>query len=395
MSKDGKQKGDTPWPVMGRVRVHVEGLSLEKLMSRAAAQGIRLSKVVRTDTRGMSITLRAGEYPAFCALAQSVGWRVTVCRQSMLSRSQGLMAKRMMLAAGILVFCTVVWIAHAFVWFVRIEGAGEFLGEVRTVLAAQDVRPGRFRETLDLEAVRAALEQRLPQVAWVNVRLQGVTVSVTCVPARVPLEAEYGGEACDVIAARDGVVRAMTVYAGTPLVKVGDAVRRGQVLVSGQERSADGAMRAVPARAEVLSRVWYSARARIPAMQSDATPTGKEQGRIVYCTPWGSWSQDPPSTFAEEDIAMERQAIGGVFVPLWIQYEHYAEVTMTRSLRDRQQLEQESSTIAERLAREKLPFGAQILDKWVEYSMMKDEHFAAEVVLETVENIATIATSHE
>lgn len=373
---------------VGRVRVLVEGLSLEKMMTRAAAKNIRLTEVERIDARSLHATLRSADLAQLRGIAEAVGWRVTVQRESMLRRSQGLLTRRVMLALGILVFMAGVWAANACVWFVRIEGAGESLGEVRIVLAEHDIRPGRWRATLDLKAVQRALEKRLPRIAWIDVHMQGVTVLVECVPARVPRPAQYGGEASDIVASRDGIIRSMKVYAGTAKVKVGDAVQRGQVLVSGQERTADGGMRQVPAQAEVNSRVWYSAKARIPAMQNNASPTGNVYERVLICTPWYRWSNDPPSDFVEQDIDIRRQEIGGVFVPIWVQTESYAEVSVSRSPRDRAELEAESATIAERLAREKLPFDAQILDKWVEYSMMKDEHFSAEVILETVENIA-------
>lgn len=373
---------------IGRVCVLVEGLSLEKLITRAAAEHIRLTEVERIDARSLRATLRGADLVRLRNIAESIGWRVTVQRESVLRRSQGLLTRRVMLALGLLVFIAGVWAANACVWFVRIEGAGESIGEVRVVLAEHDVRPGRWRAALDLQAVQRALEKRLPRIAWVDVHMQGVTVIVECVPARVPQPAQYGGEFSDIVASRDGIIRSMKVYAGTAKVKAGDAVQRGQVLVSGEERTADGGMRQVPAQAEVLSRVWYSAKARIPAMQNDALPTGNVYERVLLCTPWYRWSNDPPSDFVEQDIDIRRQEIGGVFVPIWAQIESYAEVTVSRSPRDRAELEAESATIAERLAREKLPFDAQILDKWVEYSMMKDEHFSAEVILETVEDIA-------
>ncbi len=374
-----------PW---GRVRVRVEGLSLEKLITRAAAQGVPLSNVRRQDARTLHCTLRSGDLARLRATAERVGWRVAVEHESLLRRSQGLLSRRVMLGLGVAVFLAGVWMANACVWFVRIEGAGESVGEVRTVLAEHAVRPGRWRAALDLQGVQRALERRLPRVAWVDVRLRGVTVVVECVPARVAVPPTYGGEPCDIVAARDGVITRLTVQAGIAKVKIGQAVRRGQVLVQGEERTADGAMRPVAARAQAFSRTWYTGSARIPATENIGTPTGNALERTVLCTPWMQWSDVPAPDYAQRDIDIRRQEIGGVFLPLWMQSERYEEVTLSAAPRVRAELERESAVIAERIAREKMPFGAQILDKWVEYSMMKDENFCAEVVLETEEDIA-------
>jgi len=165
--------------------------------------------------------------------------------------------------------------------------------------------------------------------------------------------------------------------------------------VAGEERTADGAVRPVAARAQVLSRVWYAGNARIPAVEQSSAPTGATWERTVVCTPWLRWSARPESPFAEQDIDIRRWAVGGVFVPLWIQEERYAEVKLDPVSRDRGELERESAALAERRAREKMPFHARILDKWVEYSMIKDGYFLAEVVLETVEDIAEEGHSGE
>ncbi|MCL2545354.1 MAG: sporulation protein YqfD [Clostridia bacterium] len=376
--------------LIGKVSVRVEGLSLEKLITRAAEQGVRLSRVRRLDARALRATLAARDLQALRGIAGAVGWRVTVERASLLRRSQGLMSRRAMLACGVAVFLAAVWMANACVWFVRVEGAGESIGEVRTVLAEWGVRPGRLSAALDLPGVQRALERRLPRVAWIDVRLRGVTVVVECVPARVPSPAAYGDGPCDIVAARDGVITGITVHAGIAKVRVGEAVRKGQVLVAGEERAADGAVRAVAARAEVLSRVWYTGSARLPATEQSGAPTGATWERTSICTPWLRWSGRAESPFAEQDIDIRRRVVGGVFLPLWIQEERYAEVQLSPVPRDRGGLERESAALAERRAREKMPFHARILDKWVEYSMMKDSYFVAEVVLETVEDIAEV-----
>ncbi|MCL2812905.1 MAG: sporulation protein YqfD [Clostridia bacterium] len=378
--------------LFGQVSVKVSGLSLEKLITRAAEQGVGLLRVQRQDVRTLTATLATRDLPALRRIAEAVGWRVTVERASLLGRSQSLLSYRAMLACGLAVFLALVWMANACVWFVRVEGAGESIGEVRAVLAEWEVRPGRLTATLDLQGVQQALEARLPRVAWIDVRLRGVTVVVECVPARMPTPATYGGEPCDIVASRDGVVTGVTVYAGIAKVKVGDAVRKGQVLVTGEERTADGGIRPVAARAQVLSRVWYTGSARLPATEHQSTPTGATWERRVLCTPWLRWSDTDESPFAEQDIHIHRQVVGGVFVPVWVQEEHYAEVVLDPVLRDRAELERESAALAEQRARESMPFHAQILDKWVEYSMIKDSYFMAEVVLETVEDIAIETT---
>ncbi len=376
---------------MGHVRLRLEGLSLEKLISRATSEGIRFSQVQRQDIRTLNVTVRSSDLHRLKALADKVGWRVTILHESMLRRSQTLISRRVMLAAGLAVFVCVVWAAMQCVWFVRIDNAAESVGEVRRVLAAHDIVPGRIKARLDLPDIQRELERRLPRIAWVDVHYEGVSLVVSCVPARIAAPMQYGVQPCDVIATRDGVIASVTVFAGTAKVKVGSTVKRGQVLVAGEEHTADGQMRRVPARAAVDAKAWYIGRASIPAQEVIGESTGMTAERTVLATPWFSWPQDESSPFAEQDIDLHRKEIGGMFVPLWLKTEIYEEVTLHQQPRDRAELEKESAAAAERIAQEKVPFHVEIVDKWVEYSMMKDELFCAEVVLEAIENIGELS----
>ncbi|MDR3051926.1 MAG: sporulation protein YqfD [Oscillospiraceae bacterium] len=379
---------DGAWRRWGSARLQLEGLGLEKLLTRATVQGIRLRQVARRDIRTLRATVRMADLPALQALAQGAGWRLTVLGHSTLGRAQGLLTRRVMLACGCAVFLVCVAAAMQCVWFVRIQGADESAAEVRVVLRAFGAVPGRLKAGLDLPAIQRALERRLPRVAWVRARLEGVTLVVDCVPARVAVPAQYGGEAGDVVASRDGVVSQITVYAGVARVKPGDAVRRGQVLVAGQERGADEALRPVAAHASVRAKVWYSGKAVIPATESRGQPTGGEVSATCVATPWFRWPVPSPPVFAHWDVSLTRQRVGGLFLPLWLETARYEEVNLIYIPRDIEALRRESAEAAERLARQSVPFHAQILDKWVEYSMIKEEHFAAEVILEAEEEIA-------
>lgn len=122
-----------------------------------------------------------------------------------------------------LAFLVLLWGLTSCLWFVRVTGAGPYAGEVARILQAHEIRPGRLRYTLDVAALQRDLHSQLTGLAWVGVEVSGVYLTVSCVQAEPADEAQADGPA-DLVAARDGVVRALRVYAGTP---AGTGGRRG------------------------------------------------------------------------------------------------------------------------------------------------------------------------
>ena len=88
---------------------------------------------------------------------------------------------------------------------------------------------------------------------------------------------------------------------------------------------------------------------------------------------------------------MEIQPVVGLYLPVWREVETLAETVVIRDPRDTGDAASLAQGAAEQMAKLKCPSGVEILDKWVDYSMIDDEFVYATVVLEFERNIAVRA----
>ncbi|MEI6101844.1 MAG: sporulation protein YqfD [Eubacteriales bacterium] len=80
----------------------------------------------------------------------------------------------------------------------------------------------------------------------------------------------------DIVAAKGGFIVDMRVFAGTPQVAEGQAVKAGQILVSGDVTTKEGALvMQVAARADVWAQTSYTGSAAKPLTQMVAEKTGR------------------------------------------------------------------------------------------------------------------------
>ena len=122
------------------------------------------------------------------------------------------------------------------VWDVRVEG-NERLPDAAVVelLSECDFAIGDFWFLNDRAEVESAVLSRCPDIAWINVNRRGsVAYVVIAEKARDTSSEENEAKGySNVVAAVDCVIEEITVHSGVAMVKAGDAVKAGDLLIAG------------------------------------------------------------------------------------------------------------------------------------------------------------------
>ena len=368
------------------VQCSVSGLSVEKLLNAARKQGIRLKDVRRDQQRALIVRCAAGEYAAFLAMAQDKGYQVSPAEPVGLFRLIKRLAARGGLLAGAAVCLALMIYAVGFVWAVDVENAGAYAGEVRLYLEEKGIRPGIRRARVDIGAIREELEWRLPKVKWVRTEWRGVRLRILLEEGTPPPDLDAGGPG-DLVAAGDGIVKWIAVYAGTPAVKPGDFVRAGQVLIRGEERRENGAVMPVRARGEVMARVWLTAQVRLPLAEYLSVPTGRQAERRVIRTPLYSFADREEPEYLVCDREIETLPVGGAWFPVALERETFAEVYLEKSLRDPEDVKREGARAALNQLN-LLAIHDETVDKWLNFSMIERDTIVVEATAEVARQIA-------
>ncbi|MBR0407047.1 MAG: sporulation protein YqfD [Clostridia bacterium] len=370
----------------GQVQFRVKGLGVEKLLNAARKQGISFSRVKREKSRSLLLRCSSKDYEAFSELAKEKGFEVSEAQPVGVLRLEKQAGKRIgLLIGGLAAIGLLIW-ALGYVWEVRVENAGAYLGEVRSYLEEQGIRPGIRRASVSLSDLRDKLEWRLPKVKWVRAEWQGVSLVVRLEEGVPPPEAASNEGAGDVVAASDGIIRRVTTYAGTPLVKAGDFVKAGQTLIRGEERDKDGAARPVRARGEALARQWVSVQVRTPVTGFVSEPTGRETTRRVIETPVFTWAREDAPDYLTSEKSREAVPIGGAWWPVGLLRETYAEVSLRKESRDLEEAKREGAKAAIFALNQAL-MNDETVDKWINFSMIEGETITVTATAEIIRDI--------
>src|SRR5699024_1077859 len=114
-------------------------------------------------------------------------------------------------------------------------------------------------------------------VAWVGIDIKGTNAVVEIVEADEKPEIINEEEYCNLVASRDGIISKVNAANGTPLVKEGDVVKKGDILVAGWLEGKYTRTRYVHATGSVEARVWYSQKEKVPLKQIEKEYTGETE----------------------------------------------------------------------------------------------------------------------
>lgn len=363
-----------------RIFWQIEGLNLEKLLRAAAREGIALSDVRRTQARCMTASVPAWQCRAFEKLCEQYGFLPQMVKASAGVRLIRAMRRRWPLAAGLLLGLALAYAGSLLVLRVEICGAGAHEAEVRRCLSREGVRVGRSLARISTDEVGTALALSVPGLAFAGVRMEGSVIVVQCAPATLG-ERAYAEGTLDIVAAQPGIITSIAALCGTPVVAPGDVVRRGQVLIRGEEQTEKGETRSIAAQGEVMAKCFAEGRAVIAMSEKQLLPTGRQRRTVALETPWGSRTLKTAQPYERGVSETKTEPVVGLFLPIFRKTVVYTEMRETEKMRTEAETKRLAERCAMQLAKKLTPAGSKILDNRTEYSIIESESVCAHAVI--------------
>ena len=268
----------------GALRYELIAVQPEALLNESAAEGIPFSELEIIDAYTLRLTIPESERKRLEALAPRCRCELRLIAQSGGSRDRRLLRYRLPLLIAALLVLLGILASSLFIWDIELVGAEE-LSRGRLLRALEDcgVAPGTFRFSLDTDEVRGKMLEKVPELAWMSVNVRGSRAGVLLLARSEKPEIYREEDAADVVAAAPGVVLRVSVLNGKPLVQAGQAVLRGETLVSGTLDSLTNAPRYVRAMAEVQAETLYEITACSPAQSAKSQGGGRSLTRFALC----------------------------------------------------------------------------------------------------------------
>ena len=218
----------------GYVKVYLWGFSPERFMNLCNNHGIELWNV-EPSGEGYEFYMHIKGFLGCKDFLRKTKTRVVIRNKLGLPFLMCKYRKRKLFFAGLLGCFLALFIATRFIWAFEISGNRQFTEDMfLAFLESQQVYYGMSIEALDIDSFEKALREEYDYIIWASAKIEGTKLHVMIKENDVERTGDMTAlETGDMRAAISGTVVSMVTRAGVPLVKPGDAVNEGDVLISG------------------------------------------------------------------------------------------------------------------------------------------------------------------
>ena len=173
--------------------------------------------------------------------------------------------KRAGLFLGAICALIMIFISDNYVWDVRVVGNDRVTyTELKSTLADCGLTVGSRIRELDVDAIETRVLLACKDISWITINIQGTYANIQIREAGREPEKSESVLPSNLIASRDGQIEYLELFSGNAVVKGGDVVRKGDILVSGVLDSNHYGMFVTRSAGKVFARTKRSFRVEVP-----------------------------------------------------------------------------------------------------------------------------------
>lgn len=273
--------------LQGSVSAVAEGPNREAFLNRCAALGADLWTMEQMKEGGLMVTAAGRKLPLLGQAAAESGCTLSNIRKLGLPFFLFGLRTRYALLAGLLLCLGILSVGSKVVLDIEVIG-NETLSdrEILCQLRLCGLAIGAYGPSVPIREVENRMLQTMDRLDFCALTFHGTRAALSVREAEEKPKIEDGTRPADVIAIADGVITHMEPWAGDAQYREGDAVLKGEVLISGTMTmdppaytEQDLGTMTVRASGRVLARTWRTLEAKAGLTAPGKVYTGRETRR--------------------------------------------------------------------------------------------------------------------
>lgn len=363
----------------GIITIEIQSLIPEKFVNLMWKNDVHIKNIKKKSITTMTMEVSLRDYDKIEDIAKRTRTKVKIVGRKGFAFFIIKLKKRGTLVAGIILFIGIIYYLSTFIWNVEIKADPDLPPyDIRQQLKVSGIKPGINKKKINVYSIEEELIKNNENIMWVRARIEGSKLKITAAERKSPPNIIGENTPCNLVAKKDGEVVRVYTRAGTSVVKRGDIVKNGQILVKG-EQGKEGATYNVHSIGDVIARTFYEETKDVKINSIKREKTDKKiENYYVNFSGKKLYLKKSTNKFDKYDKIEESK--------LFIKKEIYYEVKETTIKGDPQKIVNDTATELYSKICSNLDKSVKVIDKIVNYE--PGESYKVKVLVVAEENIA-------
>ena len=266
--------------LLGTLRVSISGSGCERFLNLAHGEKFKIYDICRDDDGSVSFGIYRKNFRHLRPLVRKSHVRIHITKKLGLPQRTRNYRRRYGLMLGIIIIAVSLYVSSLFVWNVRVSGCESISEqEVLTVLSENGFTVGGLKRKFNIREIENNFLKHNDKISWISINIKGTTAFVEVREKSEKPELIDASEPCSIYAARDGVIASVSDYMGYSLVKPGDTVTAGDLIVSGDYTDKYGTQYKLHSYAKVMAYTTHTKTVTVPLKASEHVRTGNVKNK--------------------------------------------------------------------------------------------------------------------
>lgn len=264
----------------GYIVICVDGVFCERFLNICSNRGIFLWNVRRLGKGRICACISIGGFKEIRSIARKTRTHISVIKRQGIPFILHRYRNRRAALVGVVLFFILLWYLTSHIMGIDVTGNQRIATEeIINQLKGCGIYYGASVGKIDSKLIKNQMMTKFDDIAWIGINIKGSRAYIEVkerldTPIRVDADIP-----CDIVAAKDGVIRLMEVKDGQTLVKTNEFVEKGDLLVSGVVDSKKIGMRYVHSYGEIYAETNYKKTKEYPFEYVEKIYTGNEKKR--------------------------------------------------------------------------------------------------------------------
>lgn len=264
--------------IFGYVRIVIEGYYIERFINICTNSKILMWNLKRE--KGVKLYLNVGiqDYYETVKIAKKLKCKVKIIKKKGMPFVLNRYRRRKAFVLSLIIILLLLYISSNYIWNIQIqiEDNAKIDNIVEDINSA-GLQIGMKKNKINSENIKNKIMLKRNDISWIGINLKGTNAIVKIVKSKEAPEIIDEKEYSNIVAKKSGTITKIIAQNGTAIVKQGDEVQEGQVLIQGTMEGKYTGTRYVHSLGEVEAIVKYTKSEKIYYKKEENVRTGNKE----------------------------------------------------------------------------------------------------------------------